>query len=778
MTSFSIACTTCHARLKVRDHSLVGQIIACPKCGSMVLVAAPSAATPAQTEAHPSEVVRPDSSARSNLPSPALPGPGSTPFDADFDSVAPVPAPHESRSAAPSRTAPAFSVSLASTDSLVPSVSAATPLPTELADQRSASGSQMAGGTSPQTASPQTASPETTTSETPTSAALEPSLASRGSLLVWIVGGTLGGIVLAMSCFLAIAYWGAKNSTPPPMAQASVSPGSPSPITSTSPATGENGAATPPGSAASADQTGVVNNTASKPNASVPPPANSTSNRVDQPNLPPVAEKPAVQPNPQDSPNQEMAETLGSEAPAAAAKPERIAGERPGIEPEGPPGLKPIEPTARAAGPAPVAGRFANLLAGDLSTGNEGAGNAGAGNEGGAGGEPSDLPAGPLPGDKPGSSREAEEIVRPRLREIDVAARLADPLTKMRLKDLPLADFANLMSDLSTIPVSLDVDALRTRWISASSPVSVETEQTTVRGVLSAAVEPLQLGIVVGAGQVQISHLESSESAKRRRTHDVADLVGADAQQLEVLAQWVQDLVEPDTWIEAGGAGTIKAERSSLVIENKDSVHFQTLYLCDKLRAARKLPPRGKYAASLLAPASLPARAESALRTPITLNFSRATRLTQILNRLGQAANVRLVIDWQALQDAGWTPDTMAKLNTEGRELSESLRRLLEPRELTFRVIDDVTLEVTTPAAVARKLEWEIYPVSEFIADGGEARGLMERLQEAVGANHFRVLGGSGSVRYVAASRSLLIAAPEPQQRVAARWLEEQRSSK
>ncbi len=43
MDPFKITCVTCRARLAVRNESLIGQIIACPKCGSMVQVARPAA---------------------------------------------------------------------------------------------------------------------------------------------------------------------------------------------------------------------------------------------------------------------------------------------------------------------------------------------------------------------------------------------------------------------------------------------------------------------------------------------------------------------------------------------------------------------------------------------------------------------------------------------------------------------------------------------------------------------------------------------------------------
>lgn len=56
---FAIQCTTCGARLGVNDESLVGQILACPKCGGMVLVEKPGQATPA-SHATPSETPPPE----------------------------------------------------------------------------------------------------------------------------------------------------------------------------------------------------------------------------------------------------------------------------------------------------------------------------------------------------------------------------------------------------------------------------------------------------------------------------------------------------------------------------------------------------------------------------------------------------------------------------------------------------------------------------------------------------------------------------------------------
>ncbi|WP_145343138.1 hypothetical protein [Rosistilla ulvae] len=42
MDPFFITCTTCSSRLKVRDESMIGQILACPNCQAMVMVAPPT----------------------------------------------------------------------------------------------------------------------------------------------------------------------------------------------------------------------------------------------------------------------------------------------------------------------------------------------------------------------------------------------------------------------------------------------------------------------------------------------------------------------------------------------------------------------------------------------------------------------------------------------------------------------------------------------------------------------------------------------------------------
>ena len=59
MVLFTIACETCASRLNVKQEAAIGQVLACPKCGSMVLVQPPEGWQPPESE-HP----------KSNIPKP------------------------------------------------------------------------------------------------------------------------------------------------------------------------------------------------------------------------------------------------------------------------------------------------------------------------------------------------------------------------------------------------------------------------------------------------------------------------------------------------------------------------------------------------------------------------------------------------------------------------------------------------------------------------------------------------------------------------------------
>lgn len=520
-----------------------------------------------------------------------------------------------------------------------------------------------------------------------------------------------------------------------------------------------------PGSSASPDET---NPTSPKPTPPPPEPPVPSPDKP-SPDKPSPDQAPADQ-APLDKPTTKTDATEKPDAVPPAdqgpnGKPTPPPAGRP--DPAGPPAFAP-KPLGERVVPEPVAGDFSRLLPGAIPSGEKPTEPTSPAKT-----PPPDSPAPEIPTTALGGAPSAPEISRPRPREIDVQARLADPIAQLEFPSIPLADFVQLLSDLSTVPMTLDADALRVRRIDPWTPVNVKVQDSTVRGALVAAVQPLKLGLVIHDGAVVISHPVGAEVTRRIVAHDLSDLDRGDETEREWLTQTIAELIAPDQWTEAGGPNVMRWENGKLTMEADEAVHFDALMLGDKLRTARKLTPRGKYAPTVVAPDGVANRAAKSLATKVTLNFNRPTRINEIASRFGKSAGVRLLIDWHELSNAGWTTETTATLSVENLSLGEALDKLLTPRELAYRVIDDATLQITTAAAAAQRQDLELHSVANILKMDGDPQALLERLYDKLGSRRFRAFGGTSVLRYDATSRCVVALLPWRHQVELARALAE-----
>jgi hypothetical protein len=372
------------------------------------------------------------------------------------------------------------------------------------------------------------------------------------------------------------------------------------------------------------------------------------------------------------------------------------------------------------------------------------------------------TPAAPPPAETTAPPETARPLApRPPPLEIDVARRLADPIASIETAGTPLADFVQLMSDMSTIPITLDLPLAPA---TAESPVALRLTNATVGSALKDALARLRLEYAVVDDQLLVRRPEPTPFAAL--SHPVKDLVG-DAEQAARLVDLVKAVVEPAAW-EGEGAGSLvlDAAKSSLVITHRRAVQFEVLTAVEKLRAAHQppLPHVLKFQHDLFQVASRFAQAEAALKRPISLNYSQPTRLLTILDRLAETGGVRIVVDWRDVAVAGWNPAAEARLLVANQPLSAALDAVLDPLDLTWRVIDSRTIQVVTPARLNDHHEFELYPVKDAAA-GSSDDALVHRARAALGESLFRDFGGAGELRFDPASRCLLAWLPQPKQR-------------
>ena len=621
MELFSISCTTCSTRLKVQDESVIGQILSCPKCSSMVMVEAPSGwagSTPASAMAETKDDIHVEDVRKTNANRPP-------------------------------RTRPAATRRHASTTTIPKSTVAKDNIDSNQQDR-------WREGKEPN-------STNVSDPILPSDQWTSDSARRRKQIMLFCVAGATG-LVMAFALFTFIAFQLAKPATTNSVAvdlqdKSNNNPNVDSDVKET----------IEPTTDAAPNQT-----TEEKPTKTTPNEIASTGNP--------------------DVPRANTDDTSAVEPANENDKPSAIA----------PPGLVPREnpklPDSGEASP------HKSLLDGLGSLLEDAPFDAAATSE----------PSPDLAALTDGHPPDFIPLPRPEPREVDIDARLADPLHGIDFADDPLDNIVHIISQMSTIPITLDPEALIQVKTAPDAKVTIRLTGTTIGDFLEKMLMPIGLAFLVQDQQLVITRLPSPDGELRETTYRIDDLVESD-EELAKLGEMLIALLELDSLEDGAASSTVELRDKSIVLKGTEAVHFQVLLFCEKLRVARGLKPLSDYDASIFQLASRSSKLREKLSNTVSLNYIQPTRFVEILQRITQETKVSILVDWHALAEIEWTPDAESTLTVNEQPLSEVLRTLLEPMELTYRIVDSSTIQVTTPKALANHKELEIYPIAKLRSD-------------------------------------------------------------
>jgi hypothetical protein len=370
------------------------------------------------------------------------------------------------------------------------------------------------------------------------------------------------------------------------------------------------------------------------------------------------------------------------------------------------------------------------------------------------------------------ASDDGSSMPRPEPRQVNIPERLQDSIPAVDITEMPLIAFTHLVTGLSTIPISLDPDALALLRLRPDSPVKVQATDTQVGDMLVAALRPLGLGYLHDQDQLLITRIAPADSPLRRIRHPVGDLVQNSEDQLDQLADWIMTMVEPDSWKVQGGAGELVTELPDLVIRHQDTVLLRALLFCERLRVARGLSPTTNLDPQLMRLDLRCQRADTLLQERVRILYDQPVPMLQILQQITRDTGLQILVDWHALSQMGWTPTAEITLVADDVPLGQALMALLGPMDLTFRTIDARTVQVTSPEADHARWDIEFHPLEGVLAAPSEIDLWRQQLEEAM--RQARLDEADGVFRYDPISRHLIAAFSPSDQRwladLLARW--------
>ena len=213
------------------------------------------------------------------------------------------------------------------------------------------------------------------------------------------------------------------------------------------------------------------------------------------------------------------------------------------------------------------------------------------------------------------------------------AAELSLTISALEFQDIPLVAFADFVADFTTLPVSLDIDAMLVARIAPDTKLDFDRKQVTIGQVLQAVLEPVGLKYVVEGRQIVIAPQRDVNQEMQQASYDVSDLASGD-ERTQALAKLIVTLIAPGSWADTGGSGTLVVADQSLDIEQTAAGHFHVARFLDRLRSARGLLPRSELPDDLLDLTPTFVRAGGDLNSPMSVNFSEPTDVARILQYL------------------------------------------------------------------------------------------------------------------------------------------------
>jgi hypothetical protein len=303
---------------------------------------------------------------------------------------------------------------------------------------------------------------------------------------------------------------------------------------------------------------------------------------------------------------------------------------------------------------------------------------------------------GPMPSDRPRDNNAAEQ--------------LALQVDSLRLSDVPLARFVDVLSRMAGVPIALDGQSLELAGVSPRQPISVSVENIAIEKILQDALSKRRLTLLAHEGTMRIT----LRNAQQRRTIDyqLSDLCpGGDA---APLAELIERFVAPTSWQPAGGKGTIAMDGTTLHIEQAQSAHHEILIFCERLRLARGLALRSRYPAARLSIVPPQTALAGKLHARTTFTFLPWTPLGDIFRHWEETSGFTILVDWAALANQELAPWSPAACSVVHRTWNEALDHVLAPLELAWWAVDPETLQITTREALdhIQRIEFHFVPQS------------------------------------------------------------------
>ena len=367
--------------------------------------------------------------------------------------------------------------------------------------------------------------------------------------------------------------------------------------------------------------------------------------------------------------------------------------------------------------------------------------------------EPADVDWGSVASTTNPTLQGALPTLRRERKEIDVDARLALPIKSIEFPSSPVAAI-RVLSEFAGVSIVPDLETIVLTRPSTSATLDLALRDTTAGEALEKVAELLNWEVCKEKDRILIRPSGYEPETFVEERFDVADLTtprakSVDETRLEILetpnnltaealAALIKSTVAPETWVENGGTANLTIDGTTLAISQNAQNREKTRSLLEGLRAVRGLEAQSDAAPERIIPEKL---GWEKLTKKTTFTPLAPLPLQNAIEILEKAQKFQALWDDAALLEAGVGRDLSTAARIENGTLDAALREILEPLNAAYIVLGE-NLILITDKEVAKN-----YQTVEFfslVAENGErptlaeARALVEEMKIAIAPESWR----------------------------------------
>jgi hypothetical protein len=345
-------------------------------------------------------------------------------------------------------------------------------------------------------------------------------------------------------------------------------------------------------------------------------------------------------------------------------------------------------------------------------------------------------------------------VSRPPLPPVEVQAQLAVSIPRLEVGKAPLDRILDLLSGISTIPITLDASVVEFAQVAADAPIAVRLANTTVKKALDQVVSAAKLSYVVGPDHILVTPAPEIADEWIVVRSALGELSGGNPKRRAEIASLVTTMVAPSTWKTSrptAGEAEIQVDGDDLVVRQTRAGQKELTQFLERLRTVRRAATGG---GDLSLIQTRRQKIDAALARKITRNYAVATPLSKVLAGLRDESKLCILVDWRALRALQIDPQTPARMLADNESVEAALGSLLAPLELTYRILDGRTIQITTPAAAAEAMHVEFYPLGVLAEDASKVDKLVGDFRRAWAQNRGEP---AGLFHFDAAGRCLIL---------------------